>query len=75
MSDGEQTDSPNIRGMTPDELNAYAAAYGVADPESYANKDDLIAAIEAVVAPQGETLAEPEAAPDAAEADDGGEPE
>lgn len=40
----------DLDSMTRDELNAYAAEHGVADPESYANKDELRAEIDAVPA-------------------------
>jgi hypothetical protein len=55
VADCEET--PNLGEMTRDELDAYAAEHGVADPGSFANKADLVAAIEAVpTAPEGETL-------------------
>lgn len=57
------TEGKDLHAMTRDEMNAYAAECGVADPASYANKDDLAAAIEGMAVPQGETLAEPMAAP------------
>lgn len=60
------TDEKSLSSMTRDELEAYAAECGVADPSSYGNMDELKDAIEAQQAqnaPQGETLAEPMAAP------------
>lgn len=42
-------DGPNLAKMKRDELNAYALKHGVADPESYRSKDELIEAIDAGV--------------------------
>lgn len=57
--DGDgQTDAAaetNVNQMTRDELNAHAGTVGVADAESFANKADLIAAIEAQQASDGAT--------------------
>lgn len=57
------TEGTNLRSMTRDELNDYAVECGIVDPASYANKDDLVAAIEGLAAPQGETLGEGFAVP------------
>lgn len=39
-------ESPNLDGMTRDELNAHAASLGIDDPESQPNKAALIDAIQ-----------------------------
>lgn len=45
----EATVAPNLSEMKRADLNAYATEHGVADAESYPNKDALIEAIEAAM--------------------------
>ncbi len=44
----DQNELPNLREMKRGELEAYAAEHGVEHPSEYPNKDELIAAIEAI---------------------------
>ena len=52
------SESVDLNAMTRAELNTFASEHGIADPESYATKADLIAAIEEAV-PAVAAAAEP----------------
>ena len=58
-ADGAQdAPQPNLERLSRVELNAYAAQIGVPDPHSLDTKADVIAAIEAVQAPDDDAEAE-----------------
>ena len=55
-ADGEtielrEPEDPNVSAMTREELNAHAATIGIAEPETFPNKAELIEAIEAATRP------------------------
>jgi TATA-binding protein-associated factor Taf7 len=52
-------ETPDFAGMKRDELNAYAAEHGVADPESFGTKAELIEHIEGGGADAGTAPAPP----------------
>ena len=47
-----EPEGPNLNAMTREELNAHAAMVGIAEPESFPNKAELIEAIEGAQPPQ-----------------------
>ena len=67
-------ETPNLSGMTRDELNAYAADHGVSDPESFANKEELIGAIEGAQGGQATDTGAGDERPEAGAVDEFGQP-